>query len=161
MARRYNASTAEIDAALEELVGRHLIRRLPDGQLYRASPADYLIRLDGMPGLASHIDPMGAVITCRSFHASLRRAPEEIAQALGIGPSPVCVARLMWTANGQPAALATTYLTRRPPGLAIGAQPTRACPVDHGTGSRSQIRIDARPRPTVRLLPGLGDRTGR
>lgn len=124
MARRYNASTAEIDAALEELVGRHLIRRLPDGQLYRASPADYLIRLDGMPGLASHIDPMGAVITCRSFHVSLRRAPEEIAQALGIGPSPVCVARLMWTANGQPAALATTYLTSRPPGLAIGAQPT-------------------------------------
>jgi hypothetical protein len=124
MARRYNVGTAEIDAALEELVGRHLIRRLPDGQLYRASPADYLIQLEGMPGLASHIDPMGAVITCRSFHVSWRRAPEKIAQALRIDPSSVCVARLMWTASGQPAALATTYLASPPPGLAEGEQPT-------------------------------------
>ncbi len=124
LARRFNASTAEIDAALEELVGRHLIRRLPDGQLYRASPADYLIRLEGMPGLDSHIDPMGAVISCRSFHVSCRRAPEKIALALGIEPESVCVARLMWTANGQPAALATTYLASPPPGLAMGEQPT-------------------------------------
>jgi hypothetical protein len=62
LARRFNASALEIDAALEALVDRHLIRRLPDGQLYRASPVDSLIRL-GMPGLGSHIDPMGAVIT--------------------------------------------------------------------------------------------------
>lgn len=123
-ARRFNASTAEIETALEELIGRHLIRRLPDGQLYRASPADYLIRLEGMPGLDSHIDPMGAVITCRSFHVSCRRAPEQIAQALGIEPESACVARLMWTANGQPAALATTYLVSLPPGLVMGEQPT-------------------------------------
>src|SRR6266516_1303735 len=124
LARRFNTSTAEIETALEELVGRHLIRRLPDGQLYRASPADYLIRLEGMPGLDSHIDPMGAVISCRSFHVSCRRAPEKIALALGIEPESVCVARLMWTANGQPAALATTYLASPPPGLAMGEQPT-------------------------------------
>lgn len=124
LARRFNASALEIDAALAELVDRHLIRRLPDGQLYRASPADYLIRLEGMPGLGSHIDPMGAVITCHSFHVSSRRAPEKIALALGIGPESVCVARLTWTANGQPAALATTYLTSLPPGLAMGEQPT-------------------------------------
>ena len=124
MARRYNASTAEIDAALEELVSRHLIRRLPDGQLYRASPADYLIQLEGVPDLTSHIDPMGAVITCRSFHLLRRRAPEKIAQTLGIDPSSVCAARLMWTAGGEPAALATTYLASPPPGLAMGAQPT-------------------------------------
>ena len=123
LARRFNASALEIDAALEELVNRHLIRRLPDGQLYRASPVNYLIRLEGMPGLGSHIDPMGAVITCHSFHVSSRRAPEKIALALGIGPESVCVARLTWTANGQPAALATTYLTSLPPGLAMGEQP--------------------------------------
>ncbi len=124
LARRFNASMAEIDAALDDLVGRHLIRRLPDGQLYRASPADYLIRLEGVPGLDSHIDPVGAVITCRSFHVSCRHAPENIALALGIEPDSVCVARLMWTANGQPAALATTYLASPPPGLAMGEQPT-------------------------------------
>jgi hypothetical protein len=124
LARRFNASEAEIDAALEDLVGRHLIRRLPDGQLYRTSPADYIIRLEGMPGLDSHIDPMGAVIVCRSFHVSCRRAPEKIALALGVEPDSVCVARLMWTANGQPAALATTYLASLPPGLAMGEQPT-------------------------------------
>jgi hypothetical protein len=123
LARRFNASTTEIDAALEELVARHLIRHLPDGQLYRASPADYLIRLEGMPGLDSHIDPMGAAITCRSFHVSCRRVPEQIAQALRIEPDSVCVARLMWTANGQPAALATTYLASPPPGLVMGPQP--------------------------------------
>ena len=42
LARRYNVSTAEIDAAVEELSTRHLVRRLPDGQLYRVSPAEYL-----------------------------------------------------------------------------------------------------------------------
>jgi hypothetical protein len=123
LARRFNASMAEVGAALDDLVGRHLIRRLPDWQLYRASPADYLIRLEGMPGLDSHIDPMGAVISCRSFHVSCRRAPEKIALALGIEPDSVCVARLIWTANGQPAALATTYLASPPPGLAMGEQP--------------------------------------
>jgi DNA-binding GntR family transcriptional regulator len=49
LARRFNASTTQIDAALDELVGRHLIRHLPDGRLYRASPADYLIRWRACP----------------------------------------------------------------------------------------------------------------
>jgi hypothetical protein len=124
LARRFNASLSEIDSALEDLIGRHLIRRLPDGQLYRASPADYLLRLEGMPGLTSYIDPMGAVISCRSFHVSCRRPPEKIALALGIEPDAIYVLRLMWTANGQPAALATTYLATPPQGLALGEQPT-------------------------------------
>jgi hypothetical protein len=128
LARRFNVSTAEIDAALEELGSRHLIRRLPDGQIYRASPAEYLIRLEGMPGLGPHIDPMGAAITCRSFHVSCRRAPEQVALALGIESGSVCVARLMWAANDQPAALATTYLASPPPGLAMGEQPTSPTP---------------------------------
>ena len=36
LARRYSVSSAEIDAAIDELAARHLVRRLPDGQVYRA-----------------------------------------------------------------------------------------------------------------------------
>jgi len=115
MARRYHVSTSEIEAAIGELAARHLIRRLPDGQVYRASPAEYLIPLEGVPGLASHIDPMGAELTCRSRQVSWRQVPEDIGWALRIPPSePACVVRLRWTMNGEPAASTVTYL---PPGL--------------------------------------------
>ena len=111
LARRYNVSAAEIDAALEELASRHLIRRLADGQLYRASPAEYLIPLEGVAGLGSFIDPMGGEVSCRSRQVSWRRVPEDIGWALGIsGPEPICVVRFLWTAGGEPAALSTTYL---------------------------------------------------
>ena len=113
LARRYNVSIAEIDAAVGELAMRRLIRRLPDGQLYRASPAEYLIPLEGTSGLSSHIDPMGSEIVCRSRQVSWRRVPEDIGWALGVAPGePTCVIRLLWTADGEPAALATTYLAR-------------------------------------------------
>jgi DNA-binding GntR family transcriptional regulator len=129
LARRYNVSTAEIDAAVAELAARHLIRRLPDGQLYRASPAEYLISLDGMPGIASHLDPMGAKIACRSRHVSWRRVPEDIGWVLGVAPGDsACVVRLLWTADGEPAALATTYLSRHIAGQPAeqGAVPSAA-----------------------------------
>jgi hypothetical protein len=113
LARRYNVSTAEIDAAMTELAARHLIRRLPDGQAYRASPAEFLVPLQGVPGLTAHLDPMGGEICCRSRQVSLRRVPEDISWALRISPGdPVCVIRFLWTADGQPAAFATTYLAR-------------------------------------------------
>ena len=51
LARRHGVSPAEMAAAIEELSARRLVRRLPDGQVYRASPADYLIRLEGLPEL--------------------------------------------------------------------------------------------------------------
>jgi DNA-binding GntR family transcriptional regulator len=113
LARRYNVSTAEVDAAMTELAARHLIRRLPDGQAYRASPAEFLIPLQGLSGLTAHLDPMGGEIRCRSRQVSLRRVPEDIGWALRISPAdPVCVIRFLWTADGQPAAVATTYLAR-------------------------------------------------
>ena len=113
LARRYNVSTAEIDSAMTELAARHLIRRLPDGQAYRASPAEFLIPLQGVPGRTAHLDPMGGEICCRSRQVSLRRVPEDIGWALRISPAdPVCVIRFLWTADGQPAAVATTYLAR-------------------------------------------------
>src|SRR5215470_16563050 len=77
LARRYNVSVAEVDAAVDELAARHLLRRLPDGQVYRASPAEYLLPLEGLDGLSSSVDPMGGVLTCRSRQASCRRVPED------------------------------------------------------------------------------------
>jgi hypothetical protein len=122
LARRYNVSAAEVDAAIGELSTRHLIRRLPDGQLYRASPAEYLISLEGAAGLASHIDPMGGEVACRSRHVSWRRVPEDIGWSLGVPPGePACVVRLLWTAGGEPAALATAYLARHIAGEPAGS----------------------------------------
>jgi DNA-binding GntR family transcriptional regulator len=123
LARRYNVSTAEIDAAVDELATRHLIRRLPDGQLYRVSPAEYFIPIEGVPGLSSHADPMGGEIVCRSRQASWRQVPEDIGWALRIPPAdPVGVVRVQWTANGEPAAFSTTYLLKEMAAPFINAQ---------------------------------------
>ena len=111
LARRYNASTAEIDAAILQLIDRHLIRRLPGGQLYRVSPAEYLVPLHGVPDLVSQVDAMGGELTCPSSHVSWRRVSEEIGWALRIDPAePACVLRLLWAVDGERAAYATTYL---------------------------------------------------
>jgi DNA-binding GntR family transcriptional regulator len=129
LARRYGVSTAEIDAAVEELVARHLVRRLADGQLYRASPAEYVIGLEGVPGLASYVDAMGGEFTCRSRQVSWRLPPEDISWALRLpSAGPVCVVRFLWTAGGEPAALCTTYvpgdIAGRPDGGAAPSLPT-------------------------------------
>ena len=111
LARRYSVSTAEIDAAVEELIGRHLVRRLADGQLYRASPAEYIIDLAGVPGLISYVDAMGGEFTCRNRQVSWRLPPEDISWALRLADAePVCVVRFLWTAGGEPAAFCTTYV---------------------------------------------------
>lgn len=114
LARRYNVSAAEIDAAVEELAGRHLVRRLADGQVYRASPAEYVIGLEGVPGLVSHVDTMGGEFACRSRQVSWRLPPEDISWALQLAADQqVCVVRYLWTAGGEPAALCTTYVPGR------------------------------------------------
>ena len=83
LARRYDVSMAEIDVAIGELIRRSLIRRLPDGQLYRASPAEYLIPVEGVGGLSTRLDPMGGEISCQARHVSQRDAPQDVAWALG------------------------------------------------------------------------------
>ncbi len=111
LARRYNVSPAEIDAAVEELVGRHLVRRLADGQLYRASPAEYVIGIEGVPGLTTYVDTMGGEFACRGRQLTWRLPPEDIAWALGQpADQQVCLIRLLWTDGGEPAALCTTYI---------------------------------------------------
>jgi DNA-binding GntR family transcriptional regulator len=121
LARRYGVSPAEMEAAIEELAARHLLRRLPDGQVYRASPADYLIRLEGLPDLRASVDPMGMAISCASRHVSWRRVPEDIGGALGLSPGDlVCVVRCLWTSAGWPAAFSASYLPEQHSFLAEG-----------------------------------------
>jgi hypothetical protein len=111
LARRYNVSMAEIDTAIGELIQRSLIRRLPDGQLYRASPAEYLIPVEGVGGLTTRLDPMGGDVACRARHVSQRGAPQEVASALGLtGNSPVRVVRCVWAAGADPVAVSTAYV---------------------------------------------------
>jgi len=114
MARRFNVSAAEVDAAIDELAARHLLRRLPDGQVYRASPAEYRVPLEGLSGLSSHVDPMGGQLACRSRQVSRRRPPEDIGRSLGLeAGDPVLVIRCVWTVGGEPAALSVSYLPER------------------------------------------------
>lgn len=112
LARRYNVRPNQVEQAVRELAARHLIRQLPDGQLYRASPAEYLISMHGVPKLGAQVDPMGCDVTCRSRKVSWRRVPEDIGCALGVAAADtICVIKCHWSVNGDPAAISTTYLT--------------------------------------------------
>ena len=111
LARRYNVSMAEIDAAIGELTRRSLIRRLPDGQLYRASAAEYLIPLEGVGGLTTRLDPMGGEISCTARHVSLRAAPQDVAWSLAVTEAvPVRIIRCAWAAGTEPVAISTAYV---------------------------------------------------
>ena len=114
MARRFNVSAAEVDAAIDDLAARHLLRRLPDGQVYRASPAEYRVPLEGLSGLTSHVDPMGGQLVGKSRHVSRRRPPEDIGRLLRLeAGEPVLVIRCVWTVGGEPGALSASYLPER------------------------------------------------
>lgn len=111
LARRYNVSPTEVDAALGDLARRSLIRRLPDGQLYRASPADYWIPVEGATGLSTRLDPMGGAIACQARHVSRRDAPQDVAWALRLpSGTPIRVVRCVWATEGDPVAVSTAYL---------------------------------------------------
>jgi DNA-binding GntR family transcriptional regulator len=121
LARRYNVSLTEIDAALGDLARRSLVRRLPDGQLYRASPADYWIPVEGAAGLGTRLDPMGGAIACQARHVSRREAPQDVAWALRLpSGAPIRVVRCVWACAGDPAAVSTAYLNE--PGGDEGAE---------------------------------------
>lgn len=137
LARRYNVRPNQVEQAVRELAARHLIRQLPDGQLYRASPAEYLISMNGVPKLGAHVDPMGSDVTCRSRKVSWRRVPEDIAWALGVAAAdPICVVKCHWSVNGDPAAISTTYLTQE-------AANTVNEPVDLPSGTPADLLFNA------------------
>ena len=141
LARRYNVSMAEIDVAIGELSRRSLIRRLPDGQLYRASPAEYLIPVEGIGGLSTQLDPMGGEISCQARHVSQRDAPQDVAWALGAaGQGEVRIIRCVWAVGAEPVAISTAYV----PGAAGGPVP------DDLTSFQATLQT-----PPERLLPTL------
>jgi DNA-binding GntR family transcriptional regulator len=111
LARKFGVSTAEISAAITCLASRRLIRQLANGQFYRASPADYLITLDHLPGLGAYIDPMGNTITRVKRRISRKPVPDDIRHALQIPPgAPVCCIHHTWATGTSPAAMSVTYL---------------------------------------------------
>jgi DNA-binding GntR family transcriptional regulator len=115
LARRFNVSVAEIDVAVAELSRRSLLRKLPDGQLYRASPAEYQIPIEGLAGLSTTVDPMGSAIICQARHVSRRPAPQDICWALGLKPdTQVRVIRCLWASDGFPVAMSIAYLPQSP-----------------------------------------------
>ena len=119
LARRYNVTIAEIDAAVNLLAQRHLLTRLPDGQVFRASPAEYRLTLEGLPGLATHVDPMGGQLACKSRNVARRRAAEDVARVLGTPPgNDLLTVRCLWTVGGEPAAYSASYLPPQLEGLA-------------------------------------------
>jgi DNA-binding GntR family transcriptional regulator len=166
LARRYNVSLAEIDTAIAELTRRSLIRRLPDGQLYRSSPAEYLIPLEGIGGLSTRLDPMGGEISCTSRHVSLRAAPQDVAWSLGVdGANPVRIVRCAWAVGAEPVAISVAYVPggsaalgdgepgsleaalQAPPAAAVAAVRARAIDLELAPPQPSVAR-------SLRLLPG-------
>ena len=111
LARRYNVTTAEVETAIDLLAARHLLTKLPDGQVFRASPAEYRVALEGVPGFATQVDPMGGDLGCRSRTIAKRRAAEDVARALGAPPGVELLGiRCLWTVGGEPAAFSVSYL---------------------------------------------------
>lgn len=111
LARRFSVATAEIEAALTQLARLGLVRVMADGQVYRASPAESLITLDGLPFLGSRIDPMGTALTRVGRHVLRRDVPQEITRALQLPPgSGACAIQSTWATDGAVAAVSTTYL---------------------------------------------------
>jgi DNA-binding GntR family transcriptional regulator len=168
LARRYNVSMAEIDVAIGELTRRSLIRRLPDGQLYRASPAEYLIPLEGIGGLSTRLDPMGGEIICSARHVSLRAAPQDVAWSLGVaGDDAVRIVRCAWAIGAEPVAVSTAYVPGTPADGVADEPDTFEAILNSPPGSLDGTEaVDARavdlelapPQPSVarslRLLPG-------
>ncbi len=115
-AKRYGVAIGDIDAAIADLVRRSLIRRLPDGQLYRASPASNWIPVEGAEGLATRLDPMGNTISRQTRQVSRGEAPSQVREALGQPPgSHLRIVRCVWMADDDPVAASVAYLPG-PPG---------------------------------------------
>src|SRR6266704_1019550 len=165
LARRYNVGLTEIDAALGDLARRSLVRRLPDGQLYRASPADYWIPVEGAAGLGTRLDPMGGTIACQTRHVSVREAPQDVAWALHLPcGAPIRVVRCVWVSEKDPAAVSTAYLNE--PAVGEDTGPGQEADEFPSLGSvlnalpAAAVRVEmSPPQPSVarslRLSPGL------
>ena len=152
LARRYNVTTAEIDAAIELLAARHLLSRLPDGQVFRASPVEYRLFLEGMPGFGTQVDRRGGELVCKTRNVAKRRPAEDIARAMGVAPGEdLLTIRCLWTVGGEPAAYSASYLPPQLEGLATDFASTPAPPgpaVHYGRARAFQVEFQP-PAPSV------------
>ena len=137
LARRYNVTTAEIDAAIDLLARPAPAEgELPDGQVFRASPAEYRLSIEGMPGFATQVDPMGGELVCKTRNVARRRPPEDIAR----GPRGVwrgedlLTIRCPWTVGGEPGAYSASYLP--PQAGSAGREGLASAPAPPGAAVR-------------------------
>ena len=84
LARRYQVTTRQVAAAIDELAARHLIRVLPDGKAYRISPAEYMFDLAGQHGLVARVEPLRGQLSCKSHSVAWHPVPADVSSALGI-----------------------------------------------------------------------------
>jgi DNA-binding GntR family transcriptional regulator len=163
LARRYNVSVAEIESAVTELELRSLIRRLPDGQLYRASAAEYLIPVEGVTGLATRLDPMGGQIVCQTRNVSRRAASQDVAGVLGLTDgAEVRIVRCVWLVGDVTAAISTAYLPEAVADQYAGAElPTFGALLRPARPAARPTAVDVElvpPQPSIarslRLSPG-------
>jgi len=111
LARRYQVTTRQVAAAIDELAARHLIRVLPDGKAYRVSPAEYMFDLAGQHGLVARVEPLHGQLSCKSHSVAWHPVPADISAALGIATSEqACILQKLWTVDDEPAAATTSYL---------------------------------------------------
>jgi hypothetical protein len=130
LARRYNVSLPEVDAAVSRLAERHLVRRLPDGQIYRTSPAEYRVSLDGLSLLSAQVDPMGGQLARQTCQSVWRTPPADISRSLGLADGArALVTRCLWTVGKEPAALAASFLPQSL-ALRLGVAPPSPVPAE-------------------------------
>lgn len=170
LARRYHVTMAEIDAAIAVLADRCLVRERPDGHVYRASPADFLLTLDQLPCLGTRIDPMGGPMERARRVAVHRLVPEEITGALRLPlGAQVRAVQTSWLTAGKLSAVATTYLPDRLAALltpaleeqddpAAGLNPILAPRSGCQLGSPAALLVEIQPPPRwaarmLRLAP--------
>ena len=111
LARRYQVTTRQVAAAIDELAARHLVRVLPDGKACRVSPAEYMFDLAGQHGLAARVEPLRGQLSCKSHSVAWHPVPADVSGALGIAAGePACILQQLWTVGGEPAAATTSYL---------------------------------------------------
>jgi hypothetical protein len=110
LARHYGVSTEQIATAVDELVARHLIRRLPNGKLYRASPAEYHLPLPPESDTTVRVRVLTGTLCCRSRNVTSLRLREDVARSLGVDPDePGSMLRLLFAIEHEPVAVSVTY----------------------------------------------------
>ncbi len=113
LARHYDVTTELVEAAVDHLEARRLIRRLPDGQACRTSPAHYVLPLRRAQSLDARAEAVSSDLALKSKTLSWHPVKDDIRRALRASAGePVCAIQLVWTIAAEPAAATMTYATK-------------------------------------------------